>query len=67
MIGIPMVTLHETKYVPVRMGEGGPVVGVAKVAPDGTADIILLPACSEHDKPTKIKASLDFRLPPEIR
>jgi hypothetical protein len=58
----------ETVYVKVTDGQGGPTIGVAKVHPKGSdviADIIVFPACPQHDKPTKVRLSLGVPFPME--
>ena len=52
-------------YVPVTNLDGK-AIGIAKMSADGTADMILFPACPKHDKPTKVRVSMGFQFPMEI-
>lgn len=62
----PDATVRSKEYVKVTDGQGGPTIGVAKISPDGTANIILFPECPVHGKPTKVTMSLGLDFPLEV-
>ncbi len=55
------------EYVKVTDGLNGPTIGIAKMSPDGMADILLFPVCPKHGKPTKVRMSMGLSFPMEIR